>query len=266
MERHRMRPLAVAVLLAAAVLVLPAGFCLAAEGDAGNGMDMSGIDMDYVEDDPFAPEGGAAAVNDPLEPLNRIFFAFNDRLYFWVVRPVSRGYDFVVPDTVRKGIRNIFFNIGAPVRLVNNLLQGEVKGAGVVFGRFLINSTVGLAGFFDVAGSSLGLKPRREDLGQTLGRYGIGGGPYICWPILGPSSLRDSVGLAGDYFLDPISYLGREDFLAGVSAYSLKKINVAGEEGRVYEDMKRSSLDPYVAMRDAYRQFRESRIKNEIRH
>ena len=260
------RRLVALFLLLLAAAVWPGSVRAAAAGggvEAGR-LDLDGLDLDYVDDDPFAAEIQAPEANDPFEPLNRVAFVFNDRLYFWVVRPVSKGYDYVVPAPVRKGVRNLFFNLAAPVRLVNNLLQGEIKGAGVVLGRFLVNSTVGIAGFFDVASSSLGLKPRSEDLGQTLGRYGIGGGPYICWPIIGPSNLRDTVGLAGDSFLDPLTYLGREDLLAGAAAYSLKRVNVAGEEGRVYEDMKRSALDPYVAMRDAYRQFRESRINNEI--
>ncbi len=204
------------------------------------------IDSDYLEPDPFEEDHGADApvVRDPLEPVNRLFFAFNDKLYFWVVKPVAKGYDAVMPVPVQTGIRNFFANLRTPIRLVNNLLQGELRGAGTELGRFLLNSTVGVAGIFDVADARFNLSPRVEDLGQTLGRYGLGDGFYICWPVFGPSSLRDSIGLAGDSYLSPLSYLTREELWAGVSAYSLKRVNVAHENGKVYIDLQRAPLDP----------------------
>ncbi len=227
--------------------------------------DLSTVDDNYLEPDPFA-EGDAGVlpvVSDPLEPVNRFFFAFNDRLYFWVVKPVARGYEALMPDVVETGVRNFFVNLRGPIRMVNNLLQGEIRGAGSETGRFLLNSTIGVAGLFDVA-SGFGLTPRVEDLGQTLGRYGIGNGFYICWPVFGPSSLRDSIGMAGESYLSPLTYLTRDNFESGVAAYSLKRVNVAKEKGEVYEELKKSSLDPYLAMRDAYFQYRASRVKNEI--
>jgi len=224
------------------------------------------MDYDSLDPDPFAGEaaGPVVKVRDPIEPVNRFFFTVNDRLYFWLIKPVAQGYEAVMPDPLEEGISNFFSNLKAPIRMVNNLLQAEFRGFGTESGRFIVNSTIGLAGFFDVADRAFALKPRRKDLGQTLGRYGIGDGFYICWPVFGSSSLRDSVGLAGDSYLSPLSYLAREDFRAGAGAYSLKTVNAAEEKGEVYEDMKKSSLDPYIAARTAYFQYRASRVRNEI--
>ena len=148
-----------------------------------------------------------AGIKDPIEPINRAFFQFNDKLYFWVMKPIAVGYSFVTPEPVRIGVNNFFYNLSFPVRFINCLLQGKGLAASDEVVRFFINSTVGMAGFLDVATNKLEIKKNEVDLGLTFGRWGMGPVFYINWPILGPSTLRDTVGFAGDAFLYPISYI-----------------------------------------------------------
>ncbi len=206
-----------------------------------------------VFDDAYE-ETEEVTIADPLEPLNRLVFAFNDRLYFLVLKPVAKGYSAVFPEDIRMAIRNFFHNITTPVRVVNNLLQGKIKNAGIELARFCLNSTGGVFGLADFAGKELGLKVPDEDLGQTLGRYGIGHGIYIVWPVLGPSSLRDSIGLAGDLFLDPINYL---EFQRSLTVQSYRFVNNTSLHIGDYEDLKAAALDPYIALQDAYIQYRK---------
>lgn len=201
----------------------------------------------------------SATIADPLEPVNRAVFVFNDKAYFWVLKPVARGYNAVVPQMVRVSVRNFFSNLATPVRFVNNLLQGKVKGAGTELLRLGINSTIGMAGLFDPAKTGFHIEKRDEDLGQTLGRYGLGGGFYIVWPLLGPSSARDTVGMAGDAFLDPVNYLSDPWAAAGVHAF--KSENDVSLSLGDYEALTESALDPYVAVRDAYVQNRGKKVR-----
>ena len=177
---------------------------------------------DLLEDAPLldetAGEQASAAVEDlgsredsriydPLEPMNRMFFEFNDKLYFWVLKPVKNVYSDVLPIDFRLCIGNFFSNLAAPVRFVNNILQGEFDDAGVVVGRFLINTTVGVGGLGDPALFEFDIEPRGADFGQTLAKWGLGEGLYLFWPGLGPSSLRDTFGIAGDVYVHPAGYL-----------------------------------------------------------
>lgn len=206
-----------------------------------------------------------SGIADPIEPLNRIFFTFNDKLYFWVLKPVATGYKAVFADEdVRGCFSNAFHNLLAPVRVVNNLLQGKISGAGNELASFLINSTLGIAGLADPAHHEFGLDSSDEDFGQTLGSYGIGNGFYICWPILGPSSLRDTVGSVGDSFLDPLAYLISEGESAGYVLQGEKQINKASLKLGEYEQFKEASFDPYTALRNAYVQHRNSRINDKV--
>lgn len=207
----------------------------------------------------FLEEDASYTISDPLEPLNRAFFHFNDKLYFWVLKPVAKGYKAVTPEKVRVGVRNFFYNLGFPVRFVNCLLQAKVDAAANEFARFVTNSTVGLFGLIDVATHKLELKKNDEDLGQTLGVYGMGASFYINWPVLGPSSLRDSLGGAGDAFLDPLNTIDRTKYRALGQAY--KTVNETSLSIGMYEDLKKAAIDPYVALRDAYSQHRQSMIK-----
>jgi phospholipid-binding lipoprotein MlaA len=201
-------------------------------------------------------------VSDPLEPVNRAFFHFNDKMYFWVLKPVSKGYGKVVPQPARLCVKNFFSNLTTPVRLVNCALQAEFEGAWVELERFAINTTVGVAGFGDPARHRWGLQKRDEDFGQTLGRYGLGPSIYINWPVLGPSNVRDTVGYVGDIFLDPVFYLVPQfEYSVGIKAY--ETVNGTSLRGNDYEDFKDAAIDPYVALRDAYYQYRKHLVRND---
>lgn len=215
------------------------------------------------EDEPaFGEERDIGMASDPLEPANRVFFHFNDKLYFWVVKPASQGYAYFIAEDVRMCVRSFLKNLLAPVRIVNNLLQGKVTDSGAETARFVINSTLGIAGLADPAKNEFGLSAKDEDLGQTLGVYGFGEGMYICWPFFGPSNVRDTVGLAGDFFLSPVSYLAMSDSGAGVAVQAGREVNNTSLTLGDYEDFKESAIDPYVALRDAYRQYRQKKIRD----
>jgi len=206
--------------------------------------------LDYPEVDEIA---------DPFEPVNRVFFTVNDKLYFWVLKPVAQGYSFLFPEPVRISVNHFFDNIATPIRFVNSLLQFKFKRAGKELLRFGINSTVGVLGIFDVAGDNEGIQVSEdEDFGQTLGVWGLGPGFYMNLPILGPSSLRDAVGSAGDQFLDPVNYVNPL-----IDRYAIKAgsgVNKASFKIGDYEDIKKDALDPYAAIRDIYHQYRKSKV------
>lgn len=143
--------------------------------------------------------------HDPFEPANRVVYTVNDSLDKAILRPVSVTYQTVTPDPVERGVRNFFQNIGEIRNATNNLLQGKLGPTGTSTGRFLINSTVGILGVFDVA-RHIGIERNVEDFGQTLGYWGLGPGPYLVLPLLGPSSVRDSAGFLGDIWLSPLQY------------------------------------------------------------
>lgn len=213
-----------------------------------------------LEGGPIGEEKEVTKIPDPLEPFNRAMFDFNDKLYFWVLKPVAQGYNQVVPEPARVGVKNFFSNLRFPIRFVSSLLQGDIKGAATQLGRFLVNTIWGVGGFLDPSSSEqLNIPKQDPDLGQTLGIYGVGQGLYLVWPILGPSSARDSVGIAGDYFLYPISYIDPwYDWLA-VRAY--EEVNDASLSIGDYESLKDAAIDPYVAVRDAYHQYRLKKVE-----
>ena len=215
---------------------------------------------DEDEDEDWEGEDEAGAqIADPLEPLNRVFFHFNDKLYFWLLKPVARGYGWVVPEPGRVCVRNFFVNLLMPVRAVNCLLQGKFKGFGNELLRFFVNSTVGCFGFQDPAKTAMGIEMQDEDFGQTLGVYGLGPGVFITWPIFGPSSIRGTFGLVGDYFLDPVSYVNPTRRRIAIKAGD--KVNGTSLRIGEYEDLKEAAIDPYVSVRDVYHQYRENKIK-----
>jgi phospholipid-binding lipoprotein MlaA len=201
-----------------------------------------------------------AGISDPLEPINRIFFQFNDKLYFWFLKPVSSGYKAVVPKPARIGVKNFFSNLAFPIRFVNCILQAKFEGAGYEVGRFLTNSILGLGGFINVAEKEFNMKAYDEDFGQTLGAYGLGNGFYINWPVLGPSTLRDTIGDAGDYFLDPVYYADL-DTTYDISIKGYEKVNDTSLVIGDYEDLTKSAIDPYIAFRDAYFQYRRNKVE-----
>ena len=215
-------------------------------------------DFDYDEED--VPAAEQVTIADPWEPFNRAMFTFNDRLYFWVLKPVAEGYSTVVPEPARVSVGNFFSNLRAPIRFLNCVLQANLIGASTELFRFMLNSTIGVAGLFDPAGGEeIGLLRQDEDFGQTLGAYGLGQGFYIVWPFLGPSSPRDTVGMVGDYFSYPISYLDPWYVWVGVRGY--QAINDTSLQIGDYEAIKEAAIDPYLAVRNAYIQFRQKKVE-----
>ena len=217
-------------------------------------------DEDFLDafDDEDAPV--AQGVADPLYYLNYTMYVFNDVLYFYAMKPIARGYRAVTPTVVRRGIRNFFHNLGFPIRLVNNLLQGQIRFACDEVGVFMVNSTVGGLGFWQVAQNYMDLDTHDEDLGQTLGKWSLGEGIYLVLPILGSSSLRDGVGAVGDHFLTPGTYLLPMEANLGLGAWEA----VNGTSFRIgdYEALKAASLDPYQALKNAYIQRRRAMVAN----
>ncbi len=213
-------------------------------------------DFDLLEEE-FAEQ--MVEVADPLEPLNRIMFSVNDKIHLWVLKPVAKAYKGVVPEPARIGIRNFFSNLSTPARFVNCLLQGKGAAAGTELHRFAVNTTVGVLGFGDPALSEFGLEPAGEDLGQTLAVYGLGNGFYIVWPFMGPSTVRDSVGMAGDQFLNPTRYVEVLEISIGIS--TVRGLNASSFYIDTYETLKSEALEPYVAMRQSYIQRRNKQIE-----
>ncbi|MGB5985066.1 MAG: VacJ family lipoprotein [Desulfobacterales bacterium] len=206
-------------------------------------------------------EAPLTLVADPLEPWNRFMFQVNDRLYFWLLKPVAQGYRWVLPAGARRGIKNFFYNLGTPVRLVNNLLQGRAKAAGAELGRFVVNSTEGILGFGDPASRYPELVIPMEDLGQTFGSYGIGNGFYLVWPLLGPATLRDTVGLVGDAFMDPVSIFNIVETEVWLGIRGVDVVNETSFRIGDYETLKEAALDPYGALRNGYIQRRNRLIQ-----
>ncbi len=216
-----------------------------------------------LSDDFYDDEDGAVCeivhYSDPLEPMNRFFFEFNDKLYYWVMKPVNKAYTAVLPLDLRFSIGNFVVNFSAPIRFLNNLLQGKVADAGIVLSRFLINSTLGVYGFGDPALIDFGLEPKPEDFGQTLASWGVGEGIYLCLPVLGPSNIRDSFGFAADAYTHPMVFFV-DDFMVSASYYVGSRVNLLSLNPDVYEDLKAYSLDPYVSMRQVYLGYRRNLV------
>nr|NJM03909.1 VacJ family lipoprotein [Desulfobacula sp.] len=215
-------------------------------------------DTDEMLDD-YQDSGKSRPVSDPLYYFNYVMYTFNDVLYFALLQPAASSYKALTPPLFRKGVNNFFHNLLFPVRFVNTLLQGRIKDAGAEIQIFLINSTVGVLGFGQVAQNQFGLKTSDEDLGQTLGSYALGNGFYLVLPVLGPSTLRDAVGLVGDYFLTPVNYVDPWELSAGIKSYDT--INSLSFHLGDYESLKEAAVEPYAAIRNAYIQNREKKIK-----
>lgn len=202
---------------------------------------------------------------DPLEPANRAFFTFNDKAYFWVLKPAATGYKTIFPQPVRVGLRNVFSTLGTPVRIVNCLLQGNFKCSGNETARLLINVSFGIGGFLDPAKTHFEIARQEAGFGQTLGKWGMGAGAYIHWPVIGPSSVRDSLGFVGDRLMDPRTYLTffYVPYWASLGVFALNGVNEASLTLGEYEDMKKAAIDPYVSVRDAYSQHSQEQIEKK---
>jgi phospholipid-binding lipoprotein MlaA len=197
-------------------------------------------------------------VYDPLEKFNRGIFWFNDKAYFYVMKPVARGWRWLAPEPLRLGMRNFFSNLRAPIRFINAALQGKFRDAGNELTRFGVNTTLGIGGLFDTAKGNFGIEKKMEDTGQTLAHYGVGPGPYLVLPFLGPSNFRDGIGLLGDYYfsLVPVVFHNRTYWIAITGDV----INFLSIDKDTYEGIKKDSLDPYLFLRDAYAQYRLNQV------
>ena len=198
-------------------------------------------------------------IADPIYYWNKGMYHFNDKFYFWVLKPVARGYRWAVPEIARKGVKNFFHNLSFPIRFTGCLLQAKGSRAAGEFGRFFMNTTWGILGFGNPAKDCPRLNPPEEDLGQTLGAWRMGNGFYIVWPFLGPSTARDSVGLVGESYLDPARYV--EPMAASLAITTCDTINETSFRIGDYEALKDAAIDPYTSIRDAYVQHRKKRVE-----
>jgi phospholipid-binding lipoprotein MlaA len=192
--------------------------------------------------------------NDPLEPMNRAIFDFNDTAYTNVLFPVARGYNAVLPDPARTGIHNALGNLGEPVAFMNKTLQGDFSAAGTTVARFLLNSIFGFGGLIDVASHNDLPEPKATDFGATLHTYGVGEGPYLVVPILGPNDVRDTAGSAVDGEASPWGFVWTYPEQIGV--YAVGGIDQESRAMNQYLDAKKSSVDFYAFIRSSWRQNR----------
>jgi len=224
-------------------------------------IDMSGFDSEFEASDKRNKEE-----IDPLSGYNRVMTNFNDSFYIDILEPTAKAYKIVLPKPIRKGLANIFDNLMYPMRLLNNLLQLKFKNSYLETQRFLLNSTIGIAGFMDIANDNFHIKQHQEDFGQTLGYYGIKSGFYIVWPILGPSNLRDSVGLLTDGIINPMTYVANRGYnLLDNSMQSFgvtigHTINYSSLHVGEYEKLKKDAIDLYPFLKNIYEQRRKQQI------
>ena len=206
------------------------------------------------------PSPSTQEVADPIEPVNRAIFSFNMFLDRILLEPVARAYRFVTPEAARRSVANFLANLRSPVIFANDALQGERERAGITLGRFMINTTLGVAGLFDPA-TSFGYPRHDEDFGQTLGVWGVAAGPYLMLPLLGPSNGRDTVGKFTDYMINPLTHCCITDdqrlVLFGVGAVSEREANI-----ELIDDLRANSIDFYATVRTIYSQKRAADIRN----
>jgi phospholipid-binding lipoprotein MlaA len=219
----------------------------ASNGLAAPASDRSGVSGDYP---------------DPLAPFNERMFRFNLKLDEYVLRPVAGGYAWAVPNPARQSVGRFFDNLGVLPRFASDVFQMKVGRAGGEVARFGINTTLGAAGLFDVADSWFGLKERDNDFGLTLAHYGVGSGPYLVLPFLGPSTVRDTVGFAADGAMNPLNYL--VPFYVSAAAesgsYAAEAVNYRSLHLNLFEEADRYAIDLYGAVQDAYLESRRHQI------
>lgn len=252
--------------LFAALLLLPLGGCASRpasppplERPAATG---GGKTVATGAEDDLDEYAAAADISDPIEPVNRGVFWANHQLYRYVFRPIANGYKFIVPKPVRKGLDNAFDNVRFPIRFVNHTLQGNLRRSAQETGKFLVNTTAGVGGLYKAADHVPVLSDvPAADSGQTFAKWGLPRGPYIVLPVLGPSTAREAVGLAGDYALNPISWAtiiwgGDYAWIVAIP-YSNTVRSLPGQLDQ-YDAATENSLDNYLAARTAYLQYRDA--------
>lgn len=231
--------------------ILTLGVCLAACATKPPASDPDAV-ADYEQ------------TNDPLEPTNRVFYAVNNGLDTVILRPLALGYRYVVPQPVRDGVHNVLSNLGTPVQLANDVLEGKPHNAGQTVMRFVINTTVGVVGFFDVA-TKWGFPNHDNDFGMTLATWGVPEGPFLFLPVLGPSDPRDAVGFGVDIVLDPFTWVGNShDGTIKALNWTRFGLNAVDSRERVEDSLqqiKKTALDPYATFRSLYRQHRRAQIE-----
>lgn len=229
--------------------------------------------------DPFAKSGEEGVEEyDPWEPFNVKMFEFNRQVDRWVLKPVAQGYNFVVPNPVQIGISNLFYNLRFPQRFFNNMFQGKIGGAATEMGRFMLNTTFGLGGLYDVA-KDMDITTPEEDTGQTLGFYGVKPGPYVVLPLLPPYNVRDLIGFAGDIALNPFNWLvapiieveGIPSVIGHTDRATSTIVQLGGRVFEIVNDrslnlekfqgVEEATLDLYAAVRNAYLQKRARAIR-----
>lgn len=238
------------------LLLFLSAFCAEVENTSNN---------DFSD---FSTEFNKAEVFDPLSGYNRFMTGFNNSLYYAFFRPVFKGYNAVVPEPAKKGVSNFFYNLFFPIRFVGNILQFRFMDATDELFSFAINTTFGVAGLFEVANTYFDIPRHDEDIAQAFGHWGIGSGFPIVLPIIGQSNLRDSVGLAAEFFINPISYADgwagghawKNSFIApGMSAGYI--LNEGGTNPDEYRILTKDAIDLYPFLRDTYEQRRNAQIK-----
>lgn len=232
---------------------------------------------DPIFDEP-AEEGPGVGFPDPIEPVNRVTFKVNQKIDDWFIDPLTKAYRFVVPAPARRAVRRAFVNLDSPVTLVNDMLQLEPGDAAITLARFVINTSVGVVGLFDVAGEYGHMKGHESDFGQTLALSGVPSGPYLIFPMLGPTNVRDGTGFIVDFLFRPTTYLftpGGAVFVTGFiqpspefllrtliegSTELAEGITTREAAGPALDALQASSLDYYAAIRNAYYQNRTALI------
>jgi len=204
-------------------------------------------------------EAAPVTTADPLGGYNRFMTSVNDHIYVWALRPVAKGYRFIIVKPVRLAIARVFTNASYPVRCVNNLLQLKIRHAGEETGRFIVNTTLGVGGLFDPATTCMKMKTWPEDFGQTLGYYGLGGGCHIVLPLLGPSNLRDALAILPDTVLQPVNYV-KDDWTA-IALNGENRLNTLSLFIDDYDALRAEALDLYVFQRDAYEMKRQKEVE-----
>ena len=207
------------------------------------------------------PTATANDQNDPYESFNRKVFAMNEKLDNYVALPVAKAYVAAIPQPARDGVHNALTNLGEPVTLANDILQGEALRAVQTLGRIAVNSSIGLGGLVDVA-SPMGIPDEEQDFGLTLGKYGAGEGPYLVLPFFGPSNPRDATGELVDVFFDPLTYIGmREKPLWTGGRAGLGIVDERAQNIDTLDELRKSSVDLYATLRSLYRQHRDAEIR-----
>ena len=201
-------------------------------------------------------------LNDPLEPTNRYFFEVNRFVDFMLIRPWADAYRRVVPDYGRERVHNILRNMGEPVDFGNEVLQGRLSDSLTTVGRFLVNSTIGLGGIFDVA-TDFGLPSKEGDFGQTLYTWGMGDGPYLVMPLFGPSNFRDAIGMGVDTMADPVGYAFSNNKLvpANYARAGSGALDKRSEYVEPLDALEKTSIDFYAQVRSMMRQNRDQRLR-----